>query len=240
MPMYFLSALRLAIVSQAPRSCGLQAQVLPGVPRGHRRVHSVQGAWRGGARCVQVPPAQLRPLLPPPVPAGHPAAVRMPLNEVRYPPVMLMLEESPAQQGASFSADARILLPVCLSGQTKILLGPALPSPCTRAYVLQRVLTGISACLRHYIAPCVRGSLGGSGDMIFTCPAHFCHTCNVSGDSRHMLRCWCCPTSYHTRCAACLQQGRQCWRHVQDIAISVVTHVMLAQTARASESGKAE
>ena len=58
-------------------------QVLPGVPLGCRRVHRVQGARGGGARRVQVPPGQLRSLLPRPVPAGHPAAVRLPRDAVR-------------------------------------------------------------------------------------------------------------------------------------------------------------
>lgn len=37
---------------------------------------------------------------------------------------------------------------------------------------------------------------GQHGEGVFTCPAHFCHACSVSGDAQRMLRC---PTAYHTR-----------------------------------------
>lgn len=34
----------------------------------------------------------------------------------------------------------------------------------------------------------------------FTCPAHFCQSCHLSGDSIKLLRCWCCPRAYHVHC----------------------------------------
>ena len=73
-------------------------QVLPRVPLGCRRVHRVQGARGGGARRIQVPPGQLRPLLPRPMPAGHPAAVRLPCDAVRASRVILRARSGSAQR----------------------------------------------------------------------------------------------------------------------------------------------
>ncbi|KAK9831870.1 hypothetical protein WJX81_004201 [Elliptochloris bilobata] len=92
----------------------------------------------------------------------------------------------------------------------------------------------------------LRGSMDGTNDVAFTCPAHFCHTCNVSGDSRQLMRCWCCPTSYHTRClplgvarlnhkniecSACTHaRGSHCWpNRFPDAAV-------IAELARATDS----
>ncbi|KAK9916851.1 hypothetical protein WJX75_007876 [Coccomyxa subellipsoidea] len=56
-----------------------------------------------------------------------------------------------------------------------------------------------SGCLKiHREDPAV--AAGGNGERVFTCPAHFCHACRVSGDAQRMLRCWRCPTAYHSRC----------------------------------------
>ena len=33
------------------------------------------------------------------------------------------------------------------------------------------------------------------------CPAHFCASCGISGDAVKSLKCWNCPTAYHTRCS---------------------------------------
>lgn len=43
------------------------------------------------------------------------------------------------------------------------------------------------------------------GERVFTCPAHFCHACSVSGDAQRMVRCCRCPTAYHIRCVGLLQ-----------------------------------
>ena len=41
-------------------------------------------------------------------------------------------------------------------------------------------------------------------ELVFTCPAHYCQICHVSGDAMKMMRCWRCPVAYHSRCS-CMQ-----------------------------------
>ena len=43
--------------------------------------------------------------------------------------------------------------------------------------------------------------MGGAGELVFTCPSHFCQVCHLSGDAMKMLRCWRCPQAYHSRWA---------------------------------------
>jgi hypothetical protein len=59
---------------------------------------------------------------------------------------------------------------------------------------------------------------GGNGERVFTCPAHFCHACRVSGDAQRMLRCWRCPTAYHSRCVSVQYNSTCC----QDNSIKVM------------------
>ncbi|CAL8466728.1 g6264 [Coccomyxa elongata] len=98
-------------------------------------------------------------------------------------------------------------------------------------YFHNTCLNGIreSGCLKiHREDPAV--ARGGQGERVFTCPAHFCHVCRVSGDAQRMLRCWRCPTAYHSRC---LPQGlrRLSSKNVECLTCS---HMSLASRTPAS------
>ena len=78
------------------------------------------------------------------------------------------------------------------------------------------VKCALASCGRFYHYACIRkeplAHFYGNSHSLFSCPQHYCATCETPGDLNSMLICCRCPSAFHAQCLPPIEEGS--WRSV--------------------------